>query len=97
MTEHAPARVTRIIERERAKRDGLFEVYLDGELLLTTTRPVSDGARALLERGYDPDQLMTTRAHDRKYDSFNPIAIGEAATLRPGYTPRKPTWGTARA
>ncbi|MEE8245206.1 MAG: hypothetical protein V3R27_09420 [Pseudomonadales bacterium] len=30
--------MTRLIKRERAKRDGVFQVYLDGELL-PTTRP----------------------------------------------------------
>ncbi len=67
--------ITRLIKRERATRDGVFEV--DGELLLTTRRPLTDGARVLLARGYDPDQLMTTRAHDREYDSFKPVTIGE--------------------
>ncbi len=34
--------ITRLIKRERAKRDGVFEVYLDGELLLMTRRPLTD-------------------------------------------------------
>ncbi len=79
MTEHAPARVTRLIKRERAKRDGVFEVYLDGEQLLTTRRPLTDGARALLARGYNPNLPLAVRAENRNYDSFKPITIGEAA------------------
>ncbi len=35
--------IVRLIKRERAKRDGYFDV--DGELLLTTRNPLADGAR----------------------------------------------------
>ncbi len=61
------------------QRDGYFDVYLDGELFLTTRRPLTDGARALLARGYDPDLLLAVRAENRDHDSFKPITIGEAA------------------
>ncbi len=66
----------------------MLEVYLDGELLLTTKRPLTDGARALLARGYDLDQLMTVCAENRNYDSFKPITIGEAAKWTVGDTDR---------
>ena len=56
-----------------------FEAWLDGELICISRQPRLDGARELLRRGYSPDTLMTTRAHDRSYDSFVPAPIGELA------------------
>ena len=56
-----------------------FEAWLDGELIVTSKQPRLDAARELLRRGYLPDELMTTRAHDRGYDSFVPAPIGELA------------------
>ena len=54
-------------------------MFLDGELLLSTPRALTDGSRALLARGYDSDLLMTVRVRGKAYDSFNPIKIGTAA------------------
>ena len=63
----------------RKERAPIFDVFLDGELLLSTPRPLTDGSRTLLARDYDPDRLMTVRVRGRDYDSFKPIRIGEAA------------------
>ena len=56
-----------------------FEAWLDGELICVSRQPRLDGARELLRRGHSPDTLMTTRAHDRGYDSFIPAPISEVA------------------
>ena len=56
-----------------------FEASLDGKRICISRQPRLDGARELLRRGYSPDTLMTTRAHDRGYDSFVPAPIGELA------------------
>ena len=63
----------------RLKRPPLFTVYLDGEVLIETTTPLSAGARALLDKGYDPAELLTVRVEDRDCDTFKPITIGDAA------------------
>ena len=65
--------------RLRKTRAPAFDVFLDGDLLLTTPRPLTDGSRALLARGYDPARLMTVRVRGKTYDSFKPITIGAAA------------------
>ncbi len=76
-------RVIRLTRSAKGKirpgRAPLFTVYLDGEVLLETTTPLSAGARALLDQGYDPAELVTVRVEDRDHDSFKPITIGEAA------------------
>ncbi len=59
------------------------------------TRYTEGGARELLRRGYSPDTLMTTRAHDRGYDSFVAAPIGELAkqTVHEGRSaPQRRTW-----
>ena len=56
-----------------------FEAWFDGELIVVSKQPRLDGARELLRRGHSPDTLMTTRAHDRGYDSFIPAPISEVA------------------
>ena len=56
-----------------------FEAWLDDELFCISRQPRLDGARELLRRGYGPDVLMTTRAHDRSYDSWRPAPLGELA------------------
>ena len=63
----------------RKNRAPIFDVFLDGELLLSTPRPLTDGSRALLARDYDPARLMPVRVQGKAYDSFKPIKIGEAA------------------
>ena len=58
-----------------------YEAWLDGELICISRQPRLDGAREMLRRGYGPDVLMTTRAHDRSYDSWTPAPLGELAKL----------------
>jgi hypothetical protein len=35
-----------------------FDALLDGEVITTSRQPVFDGARALIERGHHPEELM---------------------------------------
>jgi hypothetical protein len=35
-----------------------FDAFLDGEIITTSRQPVFDGARALIERGHDPEELI---------------------------------------
>jgi hypothetical protein len=35
-----------------------FDAFLDGEVITTSRQPVFDGARALIERGHHPEELM---------------------------------------
>ena len=58
-----------------------LEAWLGGDLICISRQPRLDGARELLRRGYSPDALMTTRAHDRSYDSWNPGADWRAGQV----------------
>ena len=69
------------------------EAHLDGELICVSRQPRLDGARELLRRGYSADGLMTTRAHNRDYDSWVPAPIGELAMDRQRPRPR---WAKSR-
>lgn len=78
-----PRAVLRLIVRPHPERGGFhinrFAGYLDGELIVASRQPLLDGARRLLERGFDPEALLAIRMHDRPYDSFHPRPIGEWA------------------
>jgi hypothetical protein len=75
--------VLRLIVCPHLERGGFhidrFDAYLDGELIVTSRQPLLHGARRLLERGFDPEALLTMRMHDRPYDSFHPKPIREWA------------------
>lgn len=58
-----------------------FEAWLGDELVVTSHQPLADGARALLARGYDPDDLLTMRHANRPYASFEPAPIGDWARV----------------
>ena len=61
---------------------GRFTARLEitGELLVTSTRqPLVDGARVLLDRGFDPATPLTMRHKGKAYDSFQPMPIGHWA------------------
>jgi hypothetical protein len=77
------APVLRLIVRPHLERGGFhidrFDAGLDGELIVTSRQPLLDGARRLLERGFDPEALLTMRMHDRPYDSFHPKPVREWA------------------
>jgi len=64
-------------------RDGVtYDGYLDGKLLVGMTENVfTDAARALLDKGYAPTELMTMRWFGSAHDAFNPVAVGVAAAL----------------
>ena len=57
----------------------MFVAHIEGEVVCVSKQPRLDGARALLKRGYPAETLLTTRAHDRGYDSFVVAPIGELA------------------
>ncbi len=67
------------IEPTRGCHVDRFEAHLDGELICVSRQPRLDSARVLLKRGYPAGMLLTTRAHNRNYDSFVPRPIGELA------------------
>jgi hypothetical protein len=51
-----------------------------GEVIVASTRqPLVDGARVLLDQGYDPGALLTMRHEGMDYDSFRPMPIAEWA------------------
>ena len=56
-----------------------FDLYLDGELILTSRQPWHDGARELLRRGYPSAALLTMRHAGKDYDCFMPLEIGYLA------------------
>jgi hypothetical protein len=53
-----------------------FDAFLDGEVITTSRQPVFDGARALIERGHDPEELMCA---DQNGHLVFKAAIGENA------------------
>ena len=76
--EHQPLRFTvRPPSTRSSRRYGdAFDVYLDGEFVVTSSQPFYDGARVLRSLGYADDTLLTMRHHNKLYDSFKPMAIG---------------------
>ena len=56
-----------------------FEAWLGRELICVSRQPRLDGARVLLKRGISAETLLTTRAHNRDYDSWIPAPLGELA------------------
>lgn len=44
--------------KERAKRDGVFEAYVDGALVCISRQPFYDAARVLLKKGLAPDAII---------------------------------------
>jgi hypothetical protein len=58
-----------------------FDAYHDGALVCTSHQPLLDGARALLDLGYPPETLLTTRHVGNSYDNVIPAPIGKLAGL----------------
>jgi hypothetical protein len=56
-----------------------FDVYVDGELILTSRQPWHDGARELLRRGYPGNTLLTIRHAGKNCDNSVPLEIGYLA------------------
>ncbi len=65
---------------------GKFNAALEtGEIIVRSTKtPLADGARKLLERGYNPSTPLTMRHAGSTFDSFKPEPI--AAWARTTYT-----------
>ena len=62
-------------------RAGRFLGYVGDELIVTSRQPFLDGARALLERGYDPATPYNMRHANSEVLSFVTTTIGHAAGL----------------
>ena len=45
------------------------------EFVVLSDQPLADGARLLIERGFDPDELITMRMAGHDYDSFDPSPL----------------------
>lgn len=61
------------------RKTDLFDAYLGSEKIVTSRQPLFDGARALQTMGYPDCMRLTMRHHDRDYDSFKSMTIGELA------------------
>jgi hypothetical protein len=61
---------------------GRFTARLEstGAVIVAGTRkPLVDGAREMLARGFDPAALLTMRHEGKTYDSYQPLPIGNWA------------------
>jgi hypothetical protein len=58
-----------------------FDAFLDGELVCTSDQPLFDGARALLDAGYPPATLLTTRTIGAGFDNIIPAPMGKLAGM----------------
>lgn len=56
-----------------------YQAWLGAELIVTSHQPLFDGARVLLDMGYNPSRLITTRQDKNQYDNFVPVTIGYAS------------------
>jgi len=63
-----------------APRAGQYIATCDGELIVTSTQPLLDGARELQARGAPPDSIITTR-HRGAADWAMRARLGSAAKL----------------
>ena len=74
-----PTPITLVVEE--IDNGGRYDAHVDGRYLLTSPQPFLDGARALLEQGYDPTRrLEMRRAGRNQFDLAAPL--GKAAGLR---------------
>lgn len=73
------SRVTIANRRLHKERAPSFDALLGGEVLCHSATPIYGAARALLERGHDPAELMTARHQARPHDSIKPTPVGELA------------------
>ena len=85
VTDNRAGHLTLIVRPHIEHRNGCrfhldrFDVYLDGELILTSRQPWYDGARELLRRGYPGDTLLTMRRAGKDDDRVVPLEIGYLA------------------
>jgi hypothetical protein len=72
-----------------AATPGRFIVILekDGTTVTVSDQPLADGARVLLLRGFSPETMITMSHAGSGRDSFEPLSIGEWATVT--YSERK--------
>jgi hypothetical protein len=61
------------------KRSPRFTMRHNGVVIGRSAQPLYDAARILLKAGYPGETLLTTRRHDRDFDSFEPAPIAELA------------------
>jgi hypothetical protein len=79
-TDSAPSQ-TIILVIKPAGRAGRFLGHVGDELIVTSRQPFLDGARALLDRGYDPTTPYNIRHATSDVLSFVTTTIGHAAGL----------------
>ena len=61
---------------------GRYDLHVDGRYLLTSPQPFLDGARALLEQGYDPTRRLEMRRAGRyQVDLAGPLGIAAGLTV----------------
>lgn len=75
--------VVRLLVESDPCKPGSFTARLDSSaaILARSHQPLVDGARALLERGFDPVTPLTMRHAGKGHDSFKPAPIGELAKM----------------
>ena len=62
-----------------AKTPGKFIARLDGEIICQSDQPLVDGARVLVNRGFDPSLAMTVRHAGKAFDSFTAQRLSDLA------------------
>jgi hypothetical protein len=79
-----------MIVAETDDRRGRYDAHVDGHRLVTSTQPFLDGARALIEQGYDPARLLVMQRPGREQvDLRAPLAVAAGLDVRstPGGKP----------
>jgi hypothetical protein len=76
---------------------GKFKARLEGQkqILRASKQPFLDGARALLEQGYDPDNILVMRHAGSDLDSLRgKLGVAATLTVDESNTPRFRKWKT---
>jgi hypothetical protein len=78
--------------RATSVRGLLFDAHLDGRLIVgRSTQPMLDGARRLLDEGYDPVRPLIMRRAGADHDALR-STIGAAAKLTVAEGERRPAF-----
>ena len=69
--------IERFIMTERSGKSWIIDAHLESNPSITVAghEVLFAGARGLLDQGYDPQTLLTTRWRSSKHDSFVPETI----------------------
>jgi hypothetical protein len=64
-------------------RSGRYDAYVDGRYIVSSSQPFLDGARCLIEQGYDPSRRLVVRREDREhYDMTGPLGVAAGLTVK---------------